>query len=187
MTLIRRFFCALCALALLTPSAGAAQAQTAYLSLDERIAEAADGAEELVRLHVVAADDSPEAQALKLEVRDAVLARAQALLADCPDAESAYAQLSESLSDFERAATAVVRAHGCLDEVRAETGMFDFPERKYAGVVVPAGEYRALRVVIGAGEGQNWWCVLFPTLCSAGDGHSALAAWFAQWFGGMGA
>lgn len=184
MTLIRRFFCALLALVLLMPAAGSEGAQTAYLSLDEQIAEAIDGAEELIRLHVVASDDSQEAQALKLKVRDAVLAEAQALLADCADADEAFARLTAALDQLERAAAERAREEGYFGSVCAETGTFDFPEREYAGVVVPAGEYRALSVVIGDGGGQNWWCVLFPTLCTASDGHSILGEWLAGIFGG---
>ena len=184
MTLIRRFFCAILALAILACAAGAEEARTAYLNLDERVAETIAGADELIRLHVVASDDGEAAQALKLEVRDAVLDEAREILRGCADADEAFDRLTESLGELERAAAGRAREAGYFGAVRAETGTFDFPEREYAGVVVPAGEYRALRVVLGAGEGKNWWCVLFPTLCAAGDGESILGRWFAGLLGG---
>ena len=112
-----------------------------------------------VRLHVIAADDSASAQALKLKVRDAVLSRARELMKDVNDAETAWAVVNDNLDALEEAARRV-----CADAV-CETGVYPFPERVYGGTLVPAGDYRALRVVIGAGLGHNWWCVLYPSLC----------------------
>ena len=120
---------------------------------------------EYIRLHVVAGDDGEAAQALKLRVRDAVLARVRELLAGCADANEAWRIVVDNLDALEAAAQARVRAEGSAATVTAEAGVFDFPDRRYGGVFVPAGEYRAVRVVIGAGEGRNWWCVLYPSLC----------------------
>ncbi len=145
--MIRRFLCALLAAALLFGCA------------------AAQALPDLVRLHVVAADDSPEAQNLKLELRDTCLRCAEVCLGDAADADEAYRRLEEHLDDFEAACAARARELGYDGEVRAETGTFDFPDRTYGALTVPAGEYRALRVTIGAGAGHNWWCVLYPSLC----------------------
>ena len=120
---------------------------------------------EYVRLHVVAADDSAAAQALKLAVRDAVLDAARALLQDARDADAAWEIVVENRGVLASAAEACARANGYEGPVRCETGVYAFPDRQYGGAVVPAGDYRALRVVIGAGEGRNWWCVLYPSLC----------------------
>ena len=130
---------------------------------------------EMVRLHVVAEDDSPQAQALKLELRDVCLRCAEACLWDAEDADEAYRRLENHLSDFEAACTARARELGYAGEIRAETGTFDFPDRIYGSVRVPAGEYRALRVTIGAGEGHNWWCVLYPSLCVLDEADAASA------------
>ena len=130
---------------------------------------------EMVRLHVVAEDDSPQAQALKLELRDVCLRCAEACLWDAEDADEAYRRLENHLSDFEAACTARARELGYAGEIRAETGTFDFPDRIYGSVKVPAGEYRALRVTIGAGEGHNWWCVLYPSLCVLDEADAASA------------
>lgn len=122
-----------------------------------------------IRLHVVAADDGAAAQALKLRVRDAVLAAVRPLVADCGDADEAWRRIVESVEALQAAAAARAWALGYDGPVVAETGVFDFPDRHYGAVFVPAGEYRALRVVIGAGEGRNWWCVLYPSLCVPED------------------
>lgn len=149
--MIRRFFCALLAAALLCGSAGAVEMK------------------ELVRLHVMAEDDSPQAQALKLELRDTCLRCAEVCLGDAEDADAAYALLEAHAEDFQAACEARARELGYAGEVRVETGVFDFPNRVYGKLRVPAGEYRALRVVIGAGAGHNWWCVLYPSLCALNE------------------
>ena len=153
----RRLLCALLALMLLC-SCASAQALP-----------------EMVRLHVVAEDDSPAAQALKMELRDVCLRCAEVCLSDAEDADEAYRRLENHLVDFEAACTQRARELGYAGEIRAETGSFDFPDRIYGAVKVPAGEYRALRVTIGAGEGHNWWCVLYPSLCALDEADAASA------------
>ncbi len=148
--------------------------------------------EDYIRLHVVAEDDGDAAQALKLKARDAVLAQARALLEDCGGADAAWSAVSENAEALRRAAEGAVRAAGCDSEVTARVGVFDFPDRRYGDVLVPAGRYRALRVVIGAGQGHNWWCVLYPSLCVPGDWesgepvafHSVILDWLRRLFGG---
>ena len=143
---------------------------------------------EYIRLHVVAADDGTAAQTLKLEVRDATLGAARALLKDCGDADAAWDIIRENVDALAAAATDRARALGYQGQVRAETGMFDFPDRHYGAVFVPAGQYRALRVVIGEGAGHNWWCVLYPSLCvpegEAPTLRSALLDWLRRLAGG---
>ena len=125
--------------------------------------------EDYIRLHVLAEDDSEAAQALKLEVRDACLTAARALLSDCETPEEAWSALNENLNWVALAARLRAWACGFSSDVTAETGVYDFPDRRYGGQDVPAGKYRALRVVIGGGAGRNWWCVLYPSLCLDGD------------------
>ena len=141
---------------------------------------------------MVAADDSASAQALKLKVRDACLAAARPLLAGCADAGDAWARVNARLGELARAASAAARREGFPGAVTVETGVYAFPERQYGDALVPAGRYRALRVVIGEGQGRNWWCVLYPSLClpeAYADGqpvrfHSALWDWLRRLFGG---
>lgn len=120
-------------------------------------------AAKLIRLHVVANSDSDEDQAVKLRVRDAVLQAAQPYVAG-PDAEGA---LAENLGALERAAAKALRSLGREDAVSVTLQNEAFPTRAYETFSLPAGVYRTLRVTIGAGAGHNWWCVVFPTLCTA--------------------
>ncbi|MBQ8506679.1 MAG: stage II sporulation protein R [Clostridia bacterium] len=127
----------------------------------------------IVRLHVVAEDDSEAAQQLKRELRDVCLRCAEACIGDAADADAAYMRLEAHAGDFEAACRARARELGYEGEVRAETGVFAFPDRLYGDVLVPAGEYRALRITIGEGGGHNWWCVLYPTLCIVNEEDAA--------------
>ena len=119
----------------------------------------------LVRLHVVANSDSEDDQALKLKVRDAVLECAAGYLEQVHNADAAEQTLEAHLSELAEAGQAVVCAEGYNYPVTASLGVSHFPTKAYDGFALPAGDYRALRVTIGAGEGHNWWCVVFPTLC----------------------
>jgi len=119
-------------------------------------------------------------------VRDAVLTAAQNLLARCADAEDAWRTLNDRLPDFLEAASTKLTALGCSADVSVQTGVFAFPDRDYGGVTLPAGDYRALRVIIGSGQGRNWWCVLFPNLClPSEDGYnSVILDWLKNLLGG---
>ena len=119
----------------------------------------------LLRLHVVANSDSDADQALKLEVRDAVLDCAAGYLENVSDVRAAEQVLGAHLAELAGAGQAVVREKGYDYAVRASLGTSHFPTKTYDGFALPAGDYRALRVTIGAGEGRNWWCVVFPALC----------------------
>lgn len=122
-------------------------------------------AEKVIRLHVLANSDSEEDQDLKLHVRDQVLAEARTLLAGQEDAQQAAEVLAAHLSQLTRAARQEVLAQGYDYPVTVTLEDTWFPTRTYETVSLPAGTYQALRVVIGSGEGHNWWCVVFPSLC----------------------
>ena len=118
-------------------------------------------AAQLVRLHVLAVSDEPAEQAVKLRVRDAVLDYLSPRLVGVRDAESAGAILSDALEGIRAAAEGAAAGRSVrvtLDEER-------YPTREYAGFSLPAGRYRSLRVVLGEGQGHNWWCVVFPPVC----------------------
>ena len=142
-----------------------------------------DLADRVVRLHVLANSDTEEDQALKLLVRDAVLERATEILEQSEDRKSAEALLRESLPELETIAEETVRANGYSYAVTAELEDTSFPTKEYDGFSLPAGEYLALRILIGEGAGQNWWCVVFPPLCTAASAdvpETALAAGFTE-------
>ncbi len=121
----------------------------------------------VVRLHVLANSDSEEDQALKLRVRDRVLAYVEPLLEGSADRREAEALLRGRLLELERVAGEEIRAAGYDYRVEARLEDTSFPTREYEGFTLPAGKYLALRLVIGAGAGRNWWCVVFPPLCAA--------------------
>lgn len=119
----------------------------------------------MIRLHVIANSDTAEDQALKLQVRDAVLVQATEILENAADMEEAQRTLQQVLPELEATAAEVVEEKGCAYRVSARLERTEFPEKVYDGFALPAGEYLALRLVIGEGAGQNWWCVVFPPLC----------------------
>ena len=121
----------------------------------------------MIRLHVIANSDTAEDQALKLQVRDKVLAQATAILEESRDMQQAADRLEEALGEIEETARQKISAEGYDYAVSARLEQTEFPTKEYDGFSLPAGEYLALRVVIGEGAGQNWWCVVFPPLCTA--------------------
>ena len=121
----------------------------------------------MIRLHVIANSDSDADQTLKLCVRDAVLCRAEEILRQSADMTEARARLRDSLPDIGDAAAQELAAQGSGYSVSVALEDTEFPRKTYDGFALPAGEYLALRVVIGAGEGRNWWCVVYPPLCTA--------------------
>lgn len=126
----------------------------------------------VLRLHVLANSDSEGDQALKLRVRDAILADAAHLFADCKDREEASAAVSENLPLLQASAERAVAEAGYSYPVRIELGEEEYPTRNYESACFPAGEYLSLCVLIGEGVGQNWWCVLFPPLCISAASES---------------
>jgi stage II sporulation protein R len=115
----------------------------------------------LVRLHVLAVSDAPEEQAVKLRVRDAVLSLLAPKLAGVQSADEAGEVLADSLPLIRAAAEQAAEGR----PVRVSLGEERYPTRNYAGFSLPAGRYRSLRVVLGEGQGHNWWCVVFPPVC----------------------
>ena len=139
--------------------------------------------DKVVRLHVLANSDSKEDQALKYRVRDAVLGRITALVSTSADRGEAEGLIRGRLLELEELATKEIAAAGYDYPVSASLKELEFPTREYEGFTLPAGEYLALQIVIGEGEGQNWWCVVFPPLCTAAASEvsaSAFAAGFSE-------
>ena len=133
-------------------------------------------ADRMIRLHVLANSDSKADQSLKLEVRDVVTARTEILLEHVAERQEAELILRRHLSELEQLAEDCVRAAGYVYPVNVELAVTDFPTKEYDGFSLPAGEYLALRVLIGEAAGQNWWCVVFPPLCAAASSDVAVTA-----------
>jgi len=121
--------------------------------------------ESVFRLHIIANSDSTEDQRVKLLVRDALLeyeARQMRGAADKRDAKQSLMADGEALLKIVENA---LQKNGFSYGAQLFVGTFEFPERSYSGKTYPAGDYEALRVVLGKGQGKNWWCVMFPPLC----------------------
>lgn len=113
---------------------------------------------------------------LKLEVRDRVLETTSALLAGETEPQAAAVLLNQHLDDIAQTAAQEISAQGHDDRVEVRLEQTWFPTRQYQGISLPAGNYLALRVLIGAAEGHNWWCVVFPNLCLPAVSERALEA-----------
>lgn len=139
------------------------------LTAEETVLQEAYENGQIIRLHILAEDDSPRAQETKLAVRDAILAAfgEEIKKAGAMDADTVYALLVQRKEAMLAVAEQTARQYGFDGEVTAQVGVLTLPEKAYGEVTLPEGEYRALRITLGKGEGQNWWCVLFPELCLA--------------------
>ncbi|MEW5898472.1 MAG: stage II sporulation protein R [Bacillota bacterium] len=128
----------------------------------------------LIRLHVIANSDSPVDQALKYQVRDAIVGAMAEKFGGVENAEQARRIVLENLDYIQQLAAERIRAAGKNYPVTVEMGDFPFPAKTYHSnlydFTLPAGNYEAVRVVLGRGGGANWWCVLFPPLCFVDPG-----------------
>ena len=129
---------------------------------------------EVLRFHVLANSDSDDDQELKLQVRDQVLAFMQEELPEDADLRETESWVGEHLSELEDIARQKIIDEGYEYGVNAELTDCYFPKRTYGDVTFPAGTYHALRISIGAAEGHNWWCVLYPNLCFTDAVHAVV-------------
>mgnify|MGYP000318123927 CR=1 FL=1 len=128
----------------------------------------------LIRLHVVANSDSPEDQELKREVRDAVLAYVHNEVENSETLDQTREIIKEKIPEITAVAKNVINSKGYEYNVRTMFGEFPFPTKSYGDIALPAGNYQALKIVIGNGGGANWWCVLFPPLCFVDVTHGTV-------------
>ncbi len=122
--------------------------------------------ENVIRLHILADDNTHEAQSVKLLVRDAILNECQDLFSESGDVIAAAETVEKNLSRAEAVANRVLAENGMNYQAKAEYGYENYPTRVYENFTLPAGTYRSLRIKLGKAEGNNWWCVLFPPLCT---------------------
>lgn len=122
---------------------------------------------ELIRLHVVGASNAEEDQAVKLQVRDAIIGQLESVMSQMPDVETAKAYLQAHLQELEDISNKALEAAGSTAGAVVTLAQEAFPTREYDTFSLPAGVYESLRITIGEGEGRNWWCVVFPGFCSA--------------------
>lgn len=124
---------------------------------------------QIIRLHILANSNAPEDQCIKLHVRDRVLEAFGRHLAktDGKTADEVFDTLCAQQESMARVARIAAAELGYHSSITVEAGVLPLPEKRYGHVLLPAGEYRALRITLGTGQGRNWWCILFPQLCLA--------------------
>lgn len=133
--------------------------------------------EDSIRLRILAHSDTPRDQWVKGKVREAIVSYMEDWSQQLSSIEAARLEIKKRLPQIQRMIEDLLTEMNIHQQVKVELGIVPFPTKMYGGKVYPAGDYEALRVTLGAGKGQNWWCVLFPPLCFV-DGQSgeALAA-----------
>ena len=120
---------------------------------------------QVVRYHVVANSDSKEDQQIKILLRDRLFESIEALFEDCEDAEAAIRTAEANRARLEAEGEDYLRSIGVEDGVSVTVGPCFFPTKSYGSLSFPPGEYQAVRVTVGEGKGENFWCVLYPALC----------------------
>lgn len=124
-----------------------------------------DMASRIIRFHVIANSDSKSDQALKLKVRDEILKYMEPKLKDCQNINQSRKVLIKNDENVLKVARKVINEQGYNYEVKSTLSKVNFPIKTYGNITLPQGKYEAYRVIIGKGQGQNWWCVMFPPLC----------------------
>lgn len=147
------------------------------LSLSRAEALSENVRENVFRLHIIANSDEANDQELKLKVRDALLEENSEYFEKCAELSDAVEFAEKNIDKFRKTAEDTVRENGYSYPVSVSVGYAYFDNREYDGFTLPAGEYKALKVVIGEGKGKNWWCVMFPAVCvsAAADLDTVLA------------
>lgn len=121
--------------------------------------------DKLIRFHVVANSDSPEDQALKLKVRDEIIGAMNEKFKQSSSLDQSREIIRENLNEIQHIAKMELDKQGSTYDVSVDFDQHSFPTKSYGNFVLPAGKYEAVKVVIGEGKGENWWCVMFPPLC----------------------
>ncbi len=147
--------CILISVLLLLPAQAYESNAAPALSLEDRI----------LRLHILAAGNDTASQEIKLHVRDAVLTHIQEAIAGAETAKEAEAALAPLLPEIVAVANRILEESGVSYRASAELTTEYFPIKQYGSLLLPPGEYRALRIVLDEGDGKNWWCMLYPSLC----------------------
>ena len=149
----------------ITASISAALVITFFVSICSFGSECAEVRENVVRLHILANSDRESDQQVKLAVRDALLESGEELFSGSVNTENAAQALEHGREKLTAAADEILERNGksyTSDVILTEEY---FPTRSYEGFTMPAGKYLAVKVILGKGEGHNWWCVMYPPLC----------------------
>lgn len=145
---------------------------TAFTKNDDLMVEGIS--ESLIRFHVIANSDSAEDQALKLKVKDGVVDLMEQILSDSKNIDTSRALIIENMDRIQKLAEDIVLENGFTDSIQIDLKQELFPLKKYGDIVLPPGKYEALVIRIGAAQGKNWWCILFPPLCFVDATHGVV-------------
>ena len=133
-----------------------------------------DYKDKLIRFHVIANSDTDEDQAFKLKVRDAVIDYLQPKLENSNSIQESEKIIKKEYKNLERISKNIISKNGYDYNVKVGLQYSNFPAKQYSSVVLPAGKYKALKIIIGEGAGKNWWCVMFPPLCFVDDQNGVI-------------
>ena len=137
----------------------------ALLSFNYSKAISSNLSDSVFRLHIIANSDSSADQELKLKVRDKIIEYMNTLTSNSSDKKDVISIVNNHLDSFKEIALNTIKENGYNYDVKIGIDYSEFPTKQYSNVVLPAGEYKALKIIIGEGSGKNWWCVMFPPLC----------------------
>ena len=135
-------------------------------SLRSEISEDMEIYDKTLRLHIPANSDSAEDQALKLKVRDAVIELLKEPLSNCKTKEAATGIAEKMSSEIKKTAEKVIYENGKNYKATVTVTEEYYPKKAYEGITLPAGKYTSLKIELGEADGKNWWCVLFPQVCT---------------------
>lgn len=124
-----------------------------------------DVKDSLIRFHVIANSDSDEDQKLKLKVKNKVIDYLYPYLKESDSLDNSRKIINDNIDNIKALAESVINEEGYSYNVNVQLSRENFPDKSYGNIVLPQGNYEAFRIIIGSGEGRNWWCVMFPPLC----------------------
>ncbi len=133
---------------------------TAFVAADETVAD-----DSLIRFHVIANSDTLYDQSIKLKVRDAVIEKVNHVLDSARNEKEAEQLLERHSEEILETANNILTKENCGYTATAKLGTSIFPTKTYGKITLPAGKYKAYKIILGEGKGKNWWCVLYPPLC----------------------
>ena len=130
--------------------------------------------DKLIRFHVLANSDSDEDQELKLKVRDEIIKYLQPMLKQSKSLEQSEQIILSESENIKNIGENIIKENGYTYEVEVKLEYNNFPAKQYSNIDLPAGEYKALRILIGESKGKNWWCVMFPPLCFVDENNGVI-------------
>ena len=132
---------------------------------NDKVVSQSEISDKLIRFHIIANSDTIEDQALKLKVRDKVLAYISPKLSNSKSIDESRLIIKNNDDEMKKIAEQVVKSNGYSYKISSSLGRGNFPIKTYGNITLPQGNYEAYKIMIGEAEGQNWWCVMFPPLC----------------------